>query len=237
MKQRFYALVAGAFGALVATVAINGLSATKLNHGVSLATIGGLSDQVINSNDLCNGYLLDGCPVAINDQRLIDQQAWLVEETGATSVSYATMRNDCVVAGAQCLAFQPTSIIFHKGDAVHYTTDIRGVVISSAATRIALLQAFGVRQSDIALKWYPGFEARHPSQGNPIGDPWPEHPYTKLGRKMFHSIDPRNRFSPGSEFQFDQRRWIKWRSQISPGAGPFGIGGEVADAWEETTLR
>ena len=226
--------VASIIAALFLAVGVS--AAPKLRSSLGLFNTVGFAG-VVNPADVCNGWHPDVCPVAFTDRDFQDRILWVQEETGAESVSYYALPVSCGPGAVGCLEWTPTFIAFKRGERV-LETGAREVIQGVEAVRIAGLQRFGAKQSDIFLKWYPGYEARHPSQGNPIGAAWPDHPYAKRGWKMFKpSAQDGPQFAVGSTFQLDQRRWVKWRAQTVPGSGPFGMGGKVEDAWEEVTLR
>lgn len=229
---------------LVALASIG--SATRVQTALPALVINQVPPGIVNPADVCNGWYPDVCPVPFADRDFQDRLEWVLDElgdAGVTNVSttFSALKNGCGPnAGPNdCLPYTPTLITFSRGTFDTFTTGARETIRGTEAVRLGALQAFGLGKTSLALRWYPGYEARHPSEGNPIGDPWPEHPYARLGWKMFRSsaADDDAKFPVGSVFQLDQRKWRKHRVQVSPGAGPFGAGGKVAMAWEETTLR
>lgn len=218
---------------LVAVVLAAAASAVPVRHALGLFTVG--FTGIVNQADVCNGWHPDVCPVAFSDQVFQDRILWVQEETAAETVAYWALPVSCGPGIAVCLNWTPTFLTFKKGSAT-FDTGAREIIQGVEAVRVGALQSFGAPQSQIALKWYPGYEARHPSQGNPIGDAWPDHPYARNGWRMFRDKGG-DKWAQGEVFQLNQRRWRKYRAVIKPGSGPFGGGGEVADAWAEETLR
>lgn len=223
--------------ALLVALCALALGAASLRSSLPALTVQGFAG-IVNPADVCNGWHPDVCPVAFDDRVFQDRIAWVSEEVGAEGASFYAIPLPCPPGNGPCIPFSPTMVVFKRGE-MTLETSVREIIQGVEAVRIAGLQRFGAKQSDIFLRWYPGYEARHPSNGNPVGEPWPDHPYARNGWKMFRpsAKDNDRDFPVGSVFQLDQRKWRKWRAQIKPGAGPFGAGGVVADAWEEVTLR
>lgn len=219
---------------LVATASNLAGTPTPILGRIATFAIATIPAGIENAADVYNGWYSDVGPQAFADPVFQDRADWLLEEVPGATLSWGALSLANPLAGGP--SHTPSFGVFHCGTS-HVTIDSRAIARTTEAARITLLQSCGsVTPTNLSLKWYPGYEVRHPGGGNPIGDPWPDHPWK--GRKMFHSSAADGTAFPiGAMFETPTARYTKHRFQSKQGTGPFGAGGEWSVAWEQVYAR
>ena len=188
-------------------------------------TIPPVPETIVNPDNLYNDVYGDLPPLAWRNPDFHSRLGW-IDSLVAFKVTawYATVNQS---PGAAPLR---TSTMFRAevSDGVGFDFDVRSVMELPETVAYTLLRILHPEIMPV-VKPYPGFLALHPATSNPVGAPWPDHPWK--GRKLFHAR-PETTYKPGDIFETPEARYQKVRFVVRSGSGPFGVGGKVAEAWE-----
>jgi len=187
-------------------------------------------EGVFDPGNLYNDVYGDLPPLSWSDPDFHSRLKWIASQVSCKITAWYSSLN--LSPGAPPLR---TATMFRAevSEGLGFDFDVRSVVQVPELVVYTLLKLRDPSMTPV-LRPYPGYLALNPPTEDPVGAPWPDHPWS--GRRMFHA-NPESTYEAGGEFERPEGRYRKVRFVVRPGSGPFGIGGEWADAWEMVYSR
>jgi len=173
---------------------------------------------VVDPDNLYNDGYKELPPLRWDDLTFQDSLLWLAEGQPFTIAQWYAIRN----SSPQTSFLTPTNFTAVLPNGVTYEVDARNVAIYPSTVLYTLSSVAGKPLNPVPQ--YPGYEARHPKGGNPIGAPLENQPWSE--RVLYTDLLPEE-YEIG-EVYLDSTgdKYTKVSYQV-PGAG-------YATAWEKT---
>lgn len=169
--------------------------------------------------------------IAKYDDEFLDRIEWLKERTGVPlGVSYFTAYGKDPMFGTEPRL--PVQVMFSDANGVTFSPEAYWIRYTPHSI-LTGLKAIYAGDPMAPLEYYPGYEVRHPIDGDPVGAAWPEME-TRWGRKagsLFHpsSLDS-DKFKVGIEFHRPNgERFIKRRMVVTQSLFTATMG----EVWEK----
>lgn len=187
---------------------------------------------VLNPANLYNDAYADRPPLPWASAERQDKMDWIGEQVAYKVTEWFAVRNVSPETAFTGPTMAHIAVIVGEEETASCDVDCLNLWLNPDLVVHMLQRAANPHYVPEQLSPYPGYEARHPSQGNPIGPPLSKQPWK--GRTLYEDDLP-DAYPVGAVFPDPTGdRYTKVSYVSVPGQGPFGSGGKTATAWERT---